>query len=83
MTEEQKKLQEIYNTEFVPNYNSEKYAEANRLLIENPGLDNYLTNYQVQNMIKYVLEINNEMITEIKSDLETILTKSEKIDKIK
>jgi hypothetical protein len=77
-TKEQKGLKEIYKTMFTPNYDSDNYAEAYKLLTENLGLEEYLNNSQAINMIKYMMIKNNADITEIKSSLEKTLDLLEK-----
>ena len=68
-----KKLQEIYETEFKPNYENKNYSEAQRIFSENPGLEDYMTNSQMKDMIKYVLGKNASNLKEVKANLEKIV----------
>ncbi|MCX6750178.1 MAG: hypothetical protein NTZ83_01860, partial [Candidatus Pacearchaeota archaeon] len=51
-------LQKIYKEKLVPNYDAGNYVEVDKLLNENPFLDNYLTITQLKILIRYVLEPN-------------------------
>jgi hypothetical protein len=82
-SKKQKKLTEVHKTQFTPNYDSENYAEAYKLLIKYPDLKDYLTNSQARGMVGYLLDKNISDIKTMKSSLEKTLNKLENIDKIK
>jgi len=72
---EQEKLREIYNSQFKPKYDSKNYSEATKLLTENPGLDNYLTNQELTGLATCLLQEQNSTLKEINSTLKKTLGK--------
>lgn len=70
-----------YKTQLKPAYENKNYDKIHKLLNAFPYLINYLTKFQATEMTKYLLEKNNLIIKEMKSNLEKTLTKLEDMDK--
>jgi hypothetical protein len=75
---EQRKFREIYETKVKSNYNEKNYAEVYKLLLQYRGLENYLTNSEAAEMIRYLFDETDSTLKEIKSSLEKTLDKMDK-----